>query len=120
LRLIEASRFREQNLPVEWMSLAGGTSHPAEGFAGEFAYNAIRIPLYLAWSGAGGRDHFAPFQAWSQQGSDNLATLDVRSGRAVNRLDEAGYGAIPALVACVTSGTPWPAKLKTLQDSGNY
>jgi endoglucanase len=38
----------------------------------------------------------------------------------VNRLDEAGYGAIPALVACVTSGTPWPAKLKTLQEGGNY
>jgi endoglucanase len=119
LRLIEASRFGEQNLPVEWMSLAGGTSHPAEGFAGEFAYNAIRIPLYLAWSGAGGRDHFAPFQAWSRQGGD-LATLDVKSGRPVNRLDEAGYAAIPALVACVTSGSPWPASLKTLQEAGNY
>jgi endoglucanase len=120
LRLIEASRFGEQNLPVEWMSLAGGTFHPAEGFAGEFAYNAIRIPLYLAWSGAGGRDHFAPFQAWSQQGSGNLATLDVKSGQPVSRLDEAGYGAIPALVACVTSGAPWPAKFKTLQDTANY
>jgi endoglucanase len=120
LRLIEASRFGEQNLPVEWMSLTGGKPHPAEGFAGEFAYNAIRIPLYLAWSGAGGRDHFAPFQAWSQQGAGNLATLDLKSGRPVSRLDEAGYGAIPALVACVASGTPWPANLKTLQDTGNY
>jgi hypothetical protein len=38
----------------------------------------------------------------------------------VNRLDEAGYAAIPALVACVTSGSPWPANLKTLQEAGNY
>jgi endo-1,4-beta-D-glucanase Y len=120
LRLIEASRFGEQNLPVEWMSLTGGKPHPAEGFAGEFAYNAIRIPLYLALSGAGGRDHFAPFRAWAQQGAGDLATLDLKTGRPVNRLDEAGYGAIPALVACVTSGTPWPAKLKTLQEGGNY
>ena len=45
--------LRRANLPVEWMSLTGGKPHPAEGFAGEFAYNAIRIPLYFAWSGAG-------------------------------------------------------------------
>jgi endo-1,4-beta-D-glucanase Y len=121
LHLIETSRFGEPNLPVEWISLAGGTPHAADGFAASFAYNSIRIPLYLAWSGVGGREDYEPFlAAWSKQGPENLATLDVTSGRSVDRLDEAGYAAIPALVSCVTSGTSWPAKLKSLQPGGNY
>ncbi len=121
MRFVEASRFGEQHLPVEWISLNGNKPHAADGFAADFAYNAIRIPLYLAWSGVGGRDYYEPFLgAWSKQGADNLATLDVNSGRAVDRLDEPGYRAIPALVACVTSGTPWPANLLSLQEGGNY
>jgi len=121
LHLIEASRFGEQNLPVDWISLNGGTPHAADGFPASFAFNSIRIPLYLAWSGIGGREIYEPFLAtWSKQGTGNLATLDVNTGRAVDKLDEPGYRAIPALAACVTSGTPWPADLKSLQPGGNY
>jgi endoglucanase len=57
LRLIEASRFGEHDLPVDWISLAGGKPHAADGFAPNFAYNSIRIPLYLAWGGIGKRRH---------------------------------------------------------------
>jgi endoglucanase len=121
LRLIEASRFGEHDLPVDWISLAGGKPHAADGFAPNFAYNSIRIPLYLAWGGIGKRDHYQPFVAtWSKQGAQNLATLDARSGNSVDRLDETGYGAIPALTSCVASGTPWPAALKSLPAGGNY
>jgi endo-1,4-beta-D-glucanase Y len=121
LRLIEASRFGEHGLPVDWISLAGGKPHAADGFAPNFAYNSIRIPLYLAWGGIGKRDHYQPFVAtWSKQGAQNLATLDVNSGNSIDRLDETGYGAIPALTSCVASGTPWPAALKSLPAAGNY
>jgi endoglucanase len=120
LRLLEASRFGEHSLPVEWISLAGGNPHAADGFDAKFAYNSIRIPLYLAWSGIAKREHYQPFvSAWSKQGTQNLATLDVKSGSAVDRLDEAGYGAIPALASCATSGALWPANLKALQ-AGQY
>jgi endoglucanase len=120
LHLLEASRFGEQSLPVEWISLAGGNPHAADGFDASFAYNSIRIPLYLAWSGIAKREHYEPFvSAWSKQGTQNLATLDVKSGSSVDRLDEPGYGAIPALASCATSSTPWPADLKALQ-AGNY
>jgi endoglucanase len=121
LRLIEASRFGEPKLPVEWISLGGASPHAADGFAADFAYNSIRIPLYLAWGGMGRREHYEPFlAAWSKQGARNLATLDVKSGRSVEKLDETGYGAIPALTSCATSGTPWPAILKSLRAADNY
>jgi endoglucanase len=121
LRLIEASRFGEPKLPVEWISLSGGSPHAADGFAADFAYNSIRIPLYLAWGGMGRREHYEPFlAAWSKQGAQNLATLDVASGRSVEKLDETGYGAIPALTSCATAGTPWPANLKSLRTADNY
>jgi endoglucanase len=121
LRLIEASRFGEPRLPIEWISLSGGSPHAADGFAADFAYNSIRIPLYLAWGGMGRRDHYEPFlAAWSKQGPRNLATLDVKSGRSVEKLDETGYAAIPALTSCAMSGAPWPAKLKSLRPADNY
>jgi len=69
----------------------------------------------------GRREHYEPFlAAWSKQGAENLATLEVKLGRSVEKLDETGYGAIPALTSCATSGTPWPANLKSLRAADNY
>jgi endoglucanase len=69
----------------------------------------------------GRREHYEPFlAAWSKQGAQNLATLDVKSGRSVEKLDETGYGAIPALTSCATRGTRWPANLKSPRPADNY
>jgi endoglucanase len=69
----------------------------------------------------GRRENYEPFlAAWSKQGPKNLATLDVKSGRSVEKLDETGYGAIPALTSCATSGTLWPANLKSPRAADNY
>ena len=39
---------------------------------------------------------------------------------AVDRLDEAGYGALAALASCAMSGTSWPASLRSLQVANYY
>jgi len=52
LKLLSAARFGPLRLPPDWLSLGGPAPAPAEKFPTQFGYNAIRIPLYLAWDGA--------------------------------------------------------------------
>jgi len=121
LRLIEASRFGRDKLPVEWISLGADKVRSADGFAAEFAYNAIRIPLYLAWSGTDRSGIYDPFvSVWTRQGAPNLATVDVSTAMPRDRLGEAGYLAVPALTACAASGARWPRQLNSSVPGENY
>ena len=52
LKLLSAARFGPLRLPPDWLSLGGPAPAPAEKFPTQFGYNAIRIPLYLAWDSA--------------------------------------------------------------------
>ena len=120
-RLIAAARFGAARLPVEWVSLAGEAPRPADGFPPHFAYNALRIPLYLAMAGAGDPDLYAPFLAlWGRPEAGGLPLVEPGSGRVTERLTEAGYAAIPALAACAARGTPFPAALRTVRERENY
>lgn len=101
LRLLERARFGASGLPVEWTALGGGEPRPADGFPAVFGYNAIRIPLYLAWAGLGGAEAQAPFTAiWARGRSP--AVIDTRDGRATEPLSEAGYASVAALAGCAS------------------
>jgi endoglucanase len=121
-RLIASARFGAARLPVEWVSLAGEAPRPADGFPAHFAYNALRIPLYLAMAGVTDPELHAPFLAlWDKPEAGGLALVDTGSGRVTERLGETGYRAIPALAACASRGTPFPAALRNVRaTSENY
>ena len=115
-RLIAAARFGAARLPTEWISLAGEAPRPADGFAPTFAYNALRIPLYLALAGVTEPDLYAPFLAlWNRPETGGLALVDTGTGGVIARLPESGYAAIPALAACAAAGTPFPAALRAIR-----
>jgi len=68
LKLIKAARFGKWNLPPDWLLLEhtpqnekGGKLSLPEKFEPHFGYNAIRIPLYLAWGKHHGKDLMMPF-----------------------------------------------------------
>ncbi|WP_183508391.1 glycosyl hydrolase family 8 [Methylobacterium brachythecii] len=120
-RLIAAARFGQARLPVEWVSLSGEAPRPAEGFPPHFAYNALRIPLYLAMAGVSDPELYAPFLSlWGTPAAGSLGLVDTASGRITERLAETGYTAIPALAACVSQGTPFPAALRTVRASSEH
>lgn len=52
LALIEEARFGEWRLPPDWLhvSRADGTLQPHPHWPPRFSYDAIRVPLYLAWA----------------------------------------------------------------------
>ena len=116
---LRAARFGPAELPTDWISLREGAPRPADGFPAQFSYNAIRIPLYLAFAGLGEWEHYRPFHAWAAE-RRSLSTVDVKSGRQVERLDERGYASLAALLACATDRTPIPSELRAASESDHY
>ncbi|NBN64939.1 cellulase [Microvirga tunisiensis] len=118
LALLAESRFGAQHLPAEWVALGAEAPRPAEGFPPLFGYNAIRVPLYLAWAGPSERQQLAPFAAaWSSRVPE---VVDLTTGTPGDRLTDRGYRAIADLVRCVMEGTPMPADLRVPSDEPYY
>jgi endoglucanase len=97
--LIRSSRFGPRRIPTNWIGLAGSEPAPARSFPAVFGYDAIRIPLYLAWASSSAREvlrSIPPLQ---------LAVIDVNTGQAREVLNDPDYQAIAALAQCVNSNT---------------
>lgn len=91
LNLVAAARFGPRRLPTNWISLAHENAAPAASFPRVFGYDAIRIPLYLAWG-----SHRDAAAALVPDGS----VVDVDSGNNTEPLSDPDYKAIAALAAC--------------------
>ena len=119
--ILAATRKSATGLPPEWASLAGGNVTPADGFPPVFGYNALRVPLYLAWTSGVRRDALAPFMArWNAEGGTRMAVVDLKSGRDVEPLVDDGYRAVAALVACSLEGTRFPDALRAAEVDHYY
>lgn len=105
--LLNTMQFGPRKLPAEWVSLRGEPK-PAEGFDAEFAYNAIRIPLYLVRGGVTDKALLTRLQqGMTQDGAP--ATIDLTTGRPKTVLSDPGYRIVNDVVACVVNGTKLPA-----------
>lgn len=121
LDLLTRARFGPLRLPSDWIGLGGAEPAPAQGFAPTFGYNGIRIPLYLAWAGSGGREHLAIFAGmWSERHDVGPFEIDVTTGAAVEEMGGEGYKAIAALVACALDGTSIPERLRSIPSQKYY
>ncbi|MDB5571612.1 MAG: celY [Hyphomicrobiales bacterium] len=116
---IKAARFGASELPTDWISLRDGAPRPADGFPAQFSYNAVRIPLYLAWAGVGEWEHYRPFHAWAG-GRRQPSVVDVKTGREVERLSERGYASIGALLSCAIDKTPAAGDARLPRDGEHY
>ena len=120
LDLLDLTRTTPQSLPADWISLRGDKARPADGFAPQFAYNAVRVPLYLAWAGIGEREHYAPFTALGARTHGALAVVDVTTGKDVSSFGESGIEAVSALTSCAVSGAKLPAEFSAGRADENY
>jgi endoglucanase len=120
-RLLRKARFGNAKLPVEWTALGASEPHPASGFAPTFAYNAVRIPLYLAWAGIADPRDLAPFLAFvTKRSSTGLPIVDVSQDSQSGSMGEKGYSAIADLAACAATGTKLPTTFAAIDTSENY
>jgi endoglucanase len=120
LALLKIAQTGPSRLPGDWTALRDGTPKAAQGFPNAFAYNAIRVPLYLALAGIGEREHYEPFAAWARHRRGQATIVDLASGRDVETYGESGYASVPALTLCVTDEQVVPAELRTSSPSENY
>lgn len=120
LALIDGARFGPALLPTDWISLAGREAGPASGFPKVFGYNAIRIPLYLVWAGAGAEYRLRSFAAAWPENDTGLRLVDVETGAVSEWLREPGYRALAALTHCVVSNVPYPDEFYRFTSNQNY
>ncbi|MBS0966265.1 endoglucanase [Acetobacter okinawensis] len=84
LTLIRNGRFGRWKLPPDWLQMSSHTGELsiAPQFPPRFSYDAVRVPLYLAWAGQLGGDLMAGFEnywtAWPTGGLP--AWVDLKTG----------------------------------------
>ncbi|MDY8110802.1 glycosyl hydrolase family 8 [Fulvimarina sp. 2208YS6-2-32] len=101
MRLLRDVIVSGKTLPSEWTALGGDDPVSADGFEPVFGYNALRIPLYVAWSQKPDPQLLeALATAWSGGGEAGLDIIDVKTRTAVEPIRGRGYGAIHELTLC--------------------
>lgn len=119
LATLSASLTGPRNLPPEWVSIQT-RARAAHGFAAEFGYNALRIPLYLARAGTGDPSLLARISQGMVEPDGRVGIVDLSTGEARETLSDKGYRIIPALAACVLEATVVPADLQVFEPSLYY
>ncbi|MBM3486633.1 MAG: endoglucanase [Alphaproteobacteria bacterium] len=99
LHLVRTARFGASGLPPDWIDVAGGRIEAPADRPLRFGFEAIRVPLYLAWSGiaVSALDralarHFAP-------GAATPAWRDLEADLHADHGASAGFLAVARLAA---------------------
>lgn len=117
-RLLQGARFGPLGLPTDWVALGGSAPAPARNFKAAFGYDAIRIPLYLAWDGDGPPSLLAAFARFSP--ASDPSVIDVSTGSSGPAMGGAGYRAVLALARCAARGETIPPDLMSARDPLYY
>ena len=120
--LVDAASRNPAGLPADWTALSPRSDEvgTAARFDPAFSYNAVRVPLYMAWARDGHRAALERMaERWARR-RGGPARIDVRRGRVTGRFNEQGYRAVAALVECALDGTPYPAAMRSRLDTLYY
>ena len=124
--LLAEARFGAWRLPADWVLAADdGTFRPAPGFPPRYGYDAVRVPLYLAWAGIDSPVLPAVAAWWQQDARLGLpppawvpawvpAWIDVNNGTI------APYAAGPGMAAAAAVATGMDDKPPPITDTMDY
>lgn len=113
----------KSGLPADWNTLRRnkGVVGLSRKFTTEFSYNAVRVPLYLAWSSRDRSTSLKRFHSnWVGRSGTKLNRVDVKRNRVRGTFGELGYRAIAAVVDCSVQGKRFPSNLRTKLDKHYY
>ncbi|WP_372097229.1 glycosyl hydrolase family 8 [Tistrella mobilis] len=127
--VMAAVRFGTPALPPEWVVAEpdGAFTLPQDpNFPAAFGYNAVRVPLYLAWAGV--LDPALPiyvdldrlWPAGAARITDRPQVVALPDGRVTERGSDAGFRAVAGLVACIVHDRPMPADVTAVDDDASY
>ena len=107
-RLLGQMGSGKANLPTDWVSLAsGGKLAPAKGWPPRMSYDAIRVPLYVAWSDKQS-PLLTPWKAWFGQfpREQTPAWVNVTTNEYAPYMMEGGLLAVRDFTMGQSSGEP--------------
>lgn len=122
--LLRRARFGRWGLPSDWVALprGGGRPAPAPGWPPRFSYDAVRVPLYLAWAGMA-REPAAMSAArfWTDPGHARMpAWVDLNSDATSPYLAPAGIRAIAQVTSSRQATEALSAPLPGVGESKDY
>lgn len=121
LSLLAASDFGPLHLPTDWIALGTGAPRPAASFPQLFGYDAIRIPLYLAWSGRVDEERRHRFSSlWSERDDLGPFVIEIATGSVRQPFEGSGYRLVAALAACSVKNIAIPDDLLSRRDPLYY
>ncbi|MGP3697418.1 glycosyl hydrolase family 8 [Rhodobacter sp. NSM] len=99
-------------LVPDWLLLGPEGVSPATGLSFDSGYDAMRVPLFLLWSGLTANPalrRFTETRHHAPSGPDAPVVFDSQTGAVLQRSSDPGYRAVPALGDCALSGRPGAA-----------
>lgn len=124
IALLRASRFGRWQLPPDWLAVSGRTdpTRPAPGWPTRFAYDAVRVPLYMVWAGM--RDEpavSATAELWGRHSpSAQSAWVDLVSGQSADYPPPTGFRAIARLAMAASRRPLPPGAMEHVADAEDY
>ncbi len=125
LGLLRAARFGKWNLPPDWLSIAksdGALSLP-DDFPPRFSFDAVRVPLYLAWARLGTEPAVSNSATFWADPSHNVipAWVDLTSNTIAPYAASPGVAALARFASAQRAGSPGePRGLPALAASPDY
>ncbi len=120
LAVIDAIQAQGPATVTNWTVLADNKAAPARRFPARVGYDAVRIPLYLAFTPRENRDRLVKFDSMFPPGAAGFPIVDVRTGETEEMATGRGYRAIAALRACAVGGQPFPRDFYWLGENEAY
>lgn len=120
LRLVTEGRFAQAGLPADWTSLAGERPEPARKFPPQFGYNAVRVPLYVAWSKAGNETALAAFADAMAASAGGPRVVDLATGSSLEPLGDPGYRAVIELADCALGRSATASQAQLFEPTRYY
>lgn len=116
LALLTKARFGQWGLTTDWVTLSkGGGIAPAANLPPRFGFDAIRIPLYLVWGGAGTPQLLAAdrkyWDAFASASKPLPAWVDVTNGAVAPFPAPAGFQSIIRLAEPPQPNSPPPPEI---------
>jgi len=99
--LVQKARFSNWELPPDWLAVEANGLSLETGYEPVYGYNAIRVPLHLAWASIDSDELLAPFRNFNRDAGvlPPRATVALPSGKLGESPALPGMQAIYRLIA---------------------
>jgi endoglucanase len=100
LELLHQARYGRWRLPPDWLEVnrADGSLGLAGAFPGRFSYDAIRVPLFLQWSGLAPEVVESVASFWSGACARQPCWADLKTDIAMGRFGLRGAMSIAGFI----------------------